>query len=104
MKSTLDCILCLVRQSLNVARMATSDERLHAQILREVLQRTSKMDLTQGLAFLGEWLHRIVRQTVRIEDPHADPKDASNRLALALLPVWQRRLRAELQPRLAALK
>lgn len=37
MKTSLDCIPCLVRQSLKVARMATEDAAMHKAILRDML-------------------------------------------------------------------
>jgi len=36
MKTSLDCIPCLVRQALKVARMAHADEQAQERILREV--------------------------------------------------------------------
>lgn len=47
MKAFLDCIPCVVRQSLEAARLATADERIHEQVLREVLQATSQFDFSQ---------------------------------------------------------
>jgi len=58
MKTSLDCIPCFVRQSLNVMRLATTDEKAHEQMLREVLHRTSQMDLTQPPPVLAQWIHR----------------------------------------------
>jgi len=104
MKSALDCIPCFVSQALNVARLATSDPRVHERILREVLRRASQADLAQTPARFGGEIHRLVRELTGQADPYLAVKQESNRLALALLPAWRERLRAAENPRLAAVK
>ena len=104
MKSALDCIPCFVSQGLNGARLATDDPQVHERILREVLQRASQADLTQTPARFGQGIHRLVRQLTGQADPYLAVKQASNRLALALLPAWRERLRAAENPRQAAVK
>jgi len=37
MKTFLDCIPCFVRQALDSARLATDDEQIHEQVVRETL-------------------------------------------------------------------
>ena len=104
MKSALDCIPCFVSQGLNVARLATDDPRVHARILREVLQRASQADLAQPPTRFGQEIHRFVRQLTGQADPYLAVKQESNRLALALLPAWRERVRTAGNPRLAAVK
>jgi uncharacterized protein with ATP-grasp and redox domains len=38
MQIYLDCIACFVRQALDAARLVTDDERIHEQVVREVLR------------------------------------------------------------------
>ena len=45
MKTYFDCIPCFIRQALDSARLVTEDETVHEQVLRNVLQATSEMDL-----------------------------------------------------------
>ncbi len=104
MKSALDCIPCFLSQALNVARQATHDQEVHERILREVLRRASQADMAQTPARFGEGIHRLVRELTGQKDPYLAIKQESNRLALALLPVWRERLRAEKNPRKAAVK
>jgi damage-control phosphatase, subfamily I len=104
MKSTLDCLPCFVSQGLSVARMATSDECVQEQIMREVLRRASQADLTQSPPVFGRCLHQWVRELTGRTDPYLAVKQESNRLALALLPAWRERLRTAKNPRLTALK
>jgi uncharacterized protein with ATP-grasp and redox domains len=104
MKSSLDCIPCFVGQGLKVARLATTDEQVHEQVLREVLLRASRADLAQPPAQFGRWIHRLVRGLTGQADPYLAIKQQSNRLALELLPGWRERLRAMENPRMAAVK
>ena len=104
MKSTLACLPCFVSQGLNVARMVTSDGRVQEQILREVLRRASQADLTQSPPQFGRSLHQWVRELTGQVDPYLAVKQESNRLALALLPVWRERLRTAANPRQTAVK
>jgi damage-control phosphatase, subfamily I len=104
MNTALDCIPCFVKQSLNVARLMTADEQFHERIVREVLLRTSRMDLTQPPPVLAQSIHRQVCQLVGQADPYITAKQESNRLALALLPGWEERIRASANPRQATVR
>jgi uncharacterized protein with ATP-grasp and redox domains len=104
MKSALDCIPCFVAQGLNVARLATSEQRVHERVLREVLQRASQAELAQPPAQFGRWIHRLVRELTGQPDPYLAIKQQSNRLALELLPGWRERLQTAEDPRQAAVK
>lgn len=97
MKTTLDCIPCLIQQSLKVARMASSDEKVHEAILRETLGYASSLNLTRP-PMLGHWIYRQVRQRTGLADPYLTVKQESNRLALALYPEWKRRIMTSEHP------
>ena len=103
MNTSLDCIPCLVRQALKVARMATSDEKVHETILRETLRHASQLDLTRP-PMLGQWIYRQVRRQTGQADPYLAVKQESNRLALALYPTWKQRVLASENLLLAAVR
>ncbi len=103
MKTALDCIPCLVRQSLRVARMASSDEKVHEAILREILRDASQLDLSRP-PMLGQWIYQQVRQRTGQADPYLAVKQESNRLALALYPTWKQRVLASENPLIAAVR
>ncbi len=63
MNTFFDCIPCLIRQSLASVRLATPDERVHEQVLRKVLQGTSRMDLRQPPAAMSQVVHRRIRES-----------------------------------------
>ena len=90
MKTFLDCIPCLIRQSLDSVRLVTADERIHEQILREVLQAAGRMDFEKSPPAIGQEVHRRIRQLCGDEDPYRQGKDRFNRLAMGLRPGLQR--------------
>ena len=103
MKTSLDCIPCMMRQSLRVARLATADETVHEAILREILRHASQLDLSRP-PMLGQWIYRQVRRRTGQADPYLAVKQESNRLALALYPAWKQRVLALENPLLAAVR
>lgn len=62
MKTFFDCIPCLIRQSLAAVRLVMPDERIQEQILREVLQAISGMDLSRPPAAMSQIVHRRIRE------------------------------------------
>ena len=67
---------------LAAVRLVTPDERIHEQILREVLQATSRMDLDQPPAAMSQAVHRRIRELCQDGDPYRASKSRFNRLAL----------------------
>jgi len=88
MNTFLDCIPCLIRQSLDSVRLVTADEQIHEQIVREVLQATSQMDLSLPPAAMAQVVHRRIRELCRSSDPYRRSKQQLNRLALDILPAF----------------
>jgi len=103
MKTALDCIPCLIRQSLKVARLATADEKVQEAILRETLKHASGLDLARP-PLLGQWIYRQVREHTGQTDPYLTVKRESNRLALALYPGWKQRILASEKPLASAVR
>jgi uncharacterized protein with ATP-grasp and redox domains len=44
MKTYLDCIPCVLRQTLSAAKMVSDDPIIHEKVMREVLQEVSTMN------------------------------------------------------------
>ena len=84
MKTFLDCIPCFLRQALEAARMATDDESIHKQILRDVLNLTKNMDLHQSPPAMARQIHRCLRELIENPDPYRALKQKHNQLALQL--------------------
>jgi uncharacterized protein with ATP-grasp and redox domains len=84
MKIFLDCIPCFVRQALDSARLATDDEQIQKQLLREVLRLAVDLDMSQSPPVIGQQIHRLIRKLVGHNDPYREIKKQFNNLALKL--------------------
>jgi uncharacterized protein with ATP-grasp and redox domains len=86
MKIFIDCIPCFIRQALEAARLATGDEQIHEQVVREVLVLAKEIDMSQSPPVMGQKIHRLIRTLVAMEDPYHKIKKHFNELALKLYP------------------
>lgn len=98
MKTFFDCIPCLIRHSLDSARLVTPNEEIHERVLREVLKATAVMDLGQPPAVMAQHIHRCIRELTGSPDPYASCKERFNRLALQLYPGLQERVNRAADP------
>jgi len=104
MKTSLDCIPCFLRQSLEAARFVSDDHAFHEHILRHVLKAAAGIDLTQSPAAVGQWIHRQIREITGQKDPYRDAKERFNQVALNLLPEFSAKVEASNDPIEAALR
>ncbi len=102
MHTYLDCIPCLLRQSLEAARRVSDDESVHERILQFSLRTAAGMDLTQPPPVLGQLFHRKLREITGVEDPYREAKQGFNGVALALLPELEALVKQHSDPLLAA--
>ena len=87
MKTFLDCVPCIIRQTLDSVRLATPDEAVHQRVLREVLRTAAEMDPRKTPPEMAQWVHRRIREHVGQGDPYRQIKDRFNRMALKLYPT-----------------
>jgi len=98
MRTYLDCVPCFVRQTLEAVRFVTDDEAVHAEVLREVLQSASEMDLGMAPPAMGQHIHRLIRKATGNADPYRDVKRRFNALALGLYAELERRVGESADP------
>ena len=104
MRTHLDCIACLVRQTLDSVRFATDDEQIHEQVVREVLRLTSDMDMSQSVPAVAQKIHRLIRKLVGRNDPYRKVKRWSNALALKLYHELKKLIETSNEPLEAAVR
>lgn len=102
MKTSLDCIPCLLRQSLDAARLVSSSPSVHEQIVRDVLHWTGEMDLNQSPPAIAQRIHRLLRELIGVSDPYREAKDWQNRIAMELLPKFRAEVKSAKNPLLMA--
>jgi uncharacterized protein with ATP-grasp and redox domains len=89
MRTYLDCIPCFLRQALDSVRLATDDQKVHKQILRQVLGLVGNMDLDTSPPEMAQKIHRKIRQLVKTDDPYRQKKQHFNEFALRLFPEFR---------------
>lgn len=92
MKTSLDCLPCFVRQTLDASRMVTDDPAVHEQIVREVFSWISQMDLSVSPPELAQRIHARLREVSGVDDPYEQEKKQHNELALQLMPEFRTQL------------
>lgn len=90
MRQSLDCMLCIIKQTLDAARFATSDFAMHEEILRRAMSLTLDMGLTCDPPLLGTMAHRIVREVTNDPDPYYKEKKRFNKLAFEQIDKTRR--------------
>ena len=90
MRTSLECYPCLIRQALDVARMAGADNDQQSRIIEKTLAELRSFDRTRSPPEMANWIHRLVRRETGCSDPYADVKRDSTEQALALYPQLKR--------------
>lgn len=105
MKTTLDCIPCVIRQALDAARLATPDPAVHEQVLRAALQEAAAREIGRLTPpALSRNIHRAMRELTGVNDPYCEIKERFNCMALDLLPGLRREVAADHDPLHRALR
>lgn len=84
MKLTHDCIPCLVRQTLDAARLASRDPEVHENILRSGLDYLNTLSFDTTPPIVGADVHARIRSLLGNDDPYREQKHRFNELALHL--------------------
>ncbi|MDQ1238435.1 MAG: damage-control phosphatase, subfamily [Thermodesulfobacteriota bacterium] len=86
MKTDLDCLPCVMRQTVEAARRATSDHACMETIVGKALPLMGNIDLGEpSPVFIGA-VHRVVRDVTGSSDPYKEAREACNRKVLELYP------------------
>ena len=84
MPSSVDCLLCLVRQSLDAARFASDDPAMHQKVVRDVMQLVLDEPADVIPPVIGQKIHRLIRQRTGNPDPYIEGKRRSNEALLEM--------------------
>lgn len=103
MKSDHECLVCMLKQALNTARIATTDINLQRTIINRVAERIQRSDLTQTPATLSKPVYEIVADATGIKDPFRELRHQTNLEALQLLPELEANVAAADDPLSVAL-
>jgi len=104
MELFLECLPCLLRQTLEAARMATPDEAVQAAIMDEAMQVLTRYRTYGCAPELAAEIHEVVRRRTGQADPYEEVKSRDIAAALRLEPLLQRFAATGPDPLLQALK
>ena len=98
MKTSIDCIPCFVRQTLEATRFISVYPSVHEGVLREILRCLAKLDLDQSPPVVGQFIHRKLRELTGNPDPYRLAREQYNRLAMELMPELREEVRKSPDP------
>ncbi len=98
MKTYLDCIPCFVRHTLDAGRMVCEDEKLHEELLRKVLFKLSKIDMSWPPPYMAKHIHALIRKNMKTNDPYKDIKAKHNQMAMKIYPRLKSMVNKSLDP------
>jgi len=104
MNTSLDCLPCLFRQTLDAVRRVSDDPALYERVVREVAGWVCTADLRLPPPVMAQRMHRFLREVTGIADPYANAKTRDNALALSLLPELREQLAVSPDPLLLAVR
>jgi uncharacterized protein with ATP-grasp and redox domains len=87
-----------------MARIASTDEAIQGQVLREALLEAAQWDMSLPAPALTQRVHRRLHALTGIADPYRDAKQRFNELALELLPELRARVETAADPLRAAVR
>ncbi len=104
MKTSLECIPCFVRQSLDALKMITDNAAEHERLMRDCLKWISELNIELSPPAVAQLLHRKLREVTGVNDPYKPAKEDHNNLASELVAPIKSRLRVSNEPLFMALR
>jgi uncharacterized protein with ATP-grasp and redox domains len=102
MKTYLDCLPCLINQSLRAARAITDDEETHRRVINTLAARFPELSLNLKPPEIAQQGYRIIRQITGNSDPFRKVKTEANETALKLYPYLKELVKGSKDPLLTA--
>lgn len=104
MNTTLDCLPCIFRQTIDAARRVSDDPAFHELVVREIAGWICRTGLAQSPPVVAQQIHRFLRAQSGGVDPYAAAKARDNQFALSLLPELRRQVEAAADPTALAVR
>lgn len=98
MKTYLECIPCFVRQATEAVQLATSCEDKQLKLIQKLLEEISRFDLSLSPPYIGQKVHRLIKEITGNPDPYQKIKERANRAALSLLPRLRQKIKESDDP------
>ncbi|BHH82739.1 damage-control phosphatase ARMT1 family protein [Desulforhopalus sp. 52FAK] len=86
MKTSIDCLPCLLRQTLQTVKLCTTSDHVQEKAVRAVADFIATCDLGMSPPLLAAEVYEIIEEVTGVADPYAEKKKESNEIALSILP------------------
>ncbi len=104
MQTFLDCVPCLLRQTIEACRMVGTDVEVQETVVRQVLESLSGSDFSQPPPRQAQSIHRLIRELTGQKDPYQKIKKRFNLLAFGLLADLEQKVAQAPQPMATAVR
>jgi len=104
MRTYLECIPCFIKQSLESARMATEDQEVQTEAVKQVMKYLEGISFKNSPPEISREVHKIIRQITKSKDPYKKVKDQSNEMAKKEYPYLEKLVKDSDDPLLMAIK
>jgi uncharacterized protein with ATP-grasp and redox domains len=92
MKTYLECIPCIIDQTIKISRQVTQDEKRREVLLQEVLKTLSGISYNKTPPYLGQEAHRVIRRVLDNSDPFLKLKREYNQVVKKLYPSLKQKV------------
>lgn len=93
MKTHADCLPCLMRQALQVARITNCTQQQQLEILQAVSAVIAEMDVEKSPPANARPIYQRIAEISGCEDPYYEKKSAGNAQALKIVPDLRQEIR-----------
>lgn len=105
MKAFYECIPCIIRQSLDIARLHRLDDKTKLNLLQKVMCYLDNIDPKKSSPpEITKYVHQIIKKQLGKQDLYAREKRQQNKLAIKLKPWAEHEIEKARDPLLAAIK
>jgi uncharacterized protein with ATP-grasp and redox domains len=98
MRTYLDCIPCIIEQTIKIAKEITQDERKQQESLQMVLVTLSRLSYNNAPPYLGREAHRVIRKVMGNHDPFLRLKREFNHVVRELYPSLKEKVNSSSDP------
>ena len=104
MRTYLECVPCIIEQTIKAARDLTQDLEKQEILVQKVLETLSNISYNQSPPYLGREAHRVIRRILGNPDPYLKLKREFNQVGKELFPRLQERVNHSEDPFADAVK
>ncbi|WP_163339120.1 DUF89 domain-containing protein [Desulfopila sp. IMCC35008] len=98
MKTSVDCLVCFVRQGLRVARMYGCSETVQREVVQELGRLLPQLDMEATPPANSMPVYQTINRIIGCKDPYFDVKRMENRRALGRIETLRKEVRESTEP------